>query len=130
MPSTLSVGAISEARFVLEALKRGWETCKPVHYNKAPYDFLLRKAPHLPWVSVQVKTAGYEFDKKSNRYNLKVKFMRTGTHPGSKRRYEKGDFDWLFVVTEKWCWLIPWKEIETLSKLSLQGRKYNRWLLK
>ena len=117
-------GAISEARFIYEAERKGWEVCQPFSGRRA-YDFLVRRAPHLSWQTVQVKTAGNNCGK-NQKPSLQVQILR-GTQ---KRRYKDGDFDLLFVASENICWLIPWVEIRMHTKLSLQGDKYNRWLLK
>lgn len=123
--STISLdkGALSEARFIFEATKRGWEVCQPFHQRNA-YDFLIRLAPHLSWQSVQVKTAGF-----NPGHNGKARVQVQVLRGSRKRSYVKGDFDLLFVAHEEKCWLIPWEAIEDVTRVSLQGDKYSPWLL-
>jgi len=92
-------GNESEARFVLEAFQRGWEVCKPFSHSE-PYDFLVRRERGRHWETVQVKTA---FPVKSR---MQVKLLR------GRSGYRIGDFDLLFVVAGRDCYLIPWSAVQ------------------
>ena len=92
-------GNESEARFVLEAFRRGWEVCKPFSHSE-PYDFLVRRDRQAAWETVQVKTA---FPVKGR---MQVKFKRFA------RSYRIGDFDLLFVAAGGDSYLIPWSAVQ------------------
>lgn len=112
-------GAHSEAMFLVECLRRGWEVAKPLS-DIYHYDFVIRR-PGATWESVQVKTA-YLDQCGSGTPRLVVSVRkRVG---GKGRAYDVGDFDLLVAVdpdTGK-VWVIPFICIVGLaSNLSLRG---------
>ena len=86
---TVHLGLISELRFKVEALERGFEVYDPVSpVSKA--DFVVRKSPHRP-VLVQVKRA---HQSKSGGWRFLCCTMRPGQ---GAVRYKRKDFD-VFAV--------------------------------
>ena len=105
------IGHQSEARFMLEALRRGWELCKPFHHENS-YDFLIKRPGQGKWETVQVKTA-------SPRYVSS--FVVDIRVPSSRQAYKDGDADLLFAVHPGGqCWMVPWNEILGRKKVTMR----------
>jgi len=119
---TMDKGAISEARFIMEAFKMGWEVAKPFHHSQG-YDFVIREKPGFPWETIQVKTAYWDTNGRGKR--IKAVSLRRCNEKGS-RPYKDGDFCWLFVVDENQCWCIPWSDIKEIkSCICIKSPKYD-----
>ena len=114
-------GPISEAQFVLCALKRGWEITAPIRVS-SPYDFVIRMVRDEPWKSVQVKTV-YE-DVCGSGAKRKVFSLRKRQN-GKNVKYAPGDFDFIAAVEGEHVWMIPSAVIDqastTLSIRNLDG---------
>jgi hypothetical protein len=115
-------GGKSEAQFVVEAFRRGWEVAKPFHHAQS-YDFVVR-IPGRQWETVQVKTV--YLDKQGNG----TKVPTVGVRRSLGRQYGEGSFDWLFACSDDKCWLIPFEVVkEKKSQISLASAAYNQYLL-
>ena len=122
--STSSQGAHAESQFLVYALENGWEVAHP--FNKAvPYDYVIRRAPDVPWETVQVKRAYYVI-KPSRKRILEIGFRR---RDGSEyRAYRDGDFDWLFSYHKDGRWFMPWDLVKgKRSGIQVGSTKYDLW---
>jgi hypothetical protein len=115
-------GDASEALFVFQAYKRGWELAKPFgHAN--PFDFVMRQ-PGGKWASVQVKTV--YVDKQGDGKRIRCVSVRRSLG----RVYVEGDIDYLFAASEADCWLIPWAAMaHKKSMISLDSAGWAQYLL-
>jgi hypothetical protein len=98
------LGEESEARFLVECLRRHWDVTKPfghIHY----YDFVIRLISHT-WDTVQVKTAYIEYSRAGSK-KLLIPLRRR--NESRQVRYTEDDFDLMCAIdlpTDR-IWLIP-----------------------
>lgn len=112
-------GALSEARFLWEALSRSWEVCQP--FTQAlPFDFVMRFEPTSDWLTVQCKTAFYCSHAK--QYVVRVRRSQN-------KSYQLYDYDALcIIVPGKDCYLIPFREVSHVG-YSLQVKNFEQFSL-
>lgn len=120
--SKMLTGAKSEAIFTVTAFDKGWEVAKPYHHSQS-YDFCIRRSSGHSWETVQVKTA---YPLKTGGMQVALKRERsTGAVS-----YEKGDFDWLFVVSNEDLYLIPYAAVSHIKKnFRISGTAYEGYRL-
>lgn len=94
--STKLKGDIAEQTAILEALKRGWGSLRPVG-DRLPYDIVYDVDGCL--VRIQVKSAW----KDTNSQNYVVDNRRTKTNRRVMKRacYQKSDFDFALIYLEE-----------------------------
>ena len=117
-------GPISEAQFVLCALKRGWEITAPIRVS-SPYDFVIRMTPDESWKSVQVKTVYEEVC--GSGVKRKVFSLRKRQN-GKNVKYAPGDFDFMAAVDGEKVWMIPSAVINQAST-TLSTRNLDDFLI-
>lgn len=103
----LVVGDLCEARFQMEAMRRGWKIAKPFGHAQA-FDFVLKRHD-LPWETVQVKSATRWKARGSDDAAALAIHLRRRTSSSAPRLYETGDVDLFAAVhlpTNR-VWLIP-----------------------
>lgn len=115
----------SEARFLLECFKRGWQVAKPFHHAQG-YDFVVRRTGLRLWETVQVKTVYLAYDKRRGRNKpAKTISLRRANEKGDRGSYKDGDFDLLYATDGIDSWLIPWIIMEGYhSNLTIESEKY------
>ncbi len=123
--STNLNGAHAEAQFITYALEQGWEVAHPFIKSSA-YDSLIRRAPDVPWETVQIKRAYYAIRTSRPTKCLVIKLRRnTGT---KMMPYKDGDFDWLFCYHEHGRWLMPWDLLRgKRSSIHIGSPLYDLW---
>lgn len=101
-----NTGAIGEAAFIVEALKRGIETCIP-YEQISPYDVLVKTKSG--WKRVQVKTC----DSMHKCGGYKV----TCSKRGDKVRYTRKDTDLVaaYIIPEDTFYIVPIKEVRSTT---------------
>jgi hypothetical protein len=109
--SKLNLGAIGEAAFVFEALKRGFEVCMPSE-SISPYDILVNT--EQGWQRIQVKATDAP---KVNRQFYEVDCSYRGS--GSRRCKYTGketDFIAAYVIPLGLFYIIP---VDCISRTSI-----------
>ncbi len=100
-----------------------YEVCLPIG-DKRRYDLIAEKDGILS--RVQVKYAGLW--KQAGRCMASLRTMGGNQSFYTARKYEKVDFDVLFIHTENdENYVLPWNEIEATSCLTIEDRKYKKY---
>jgi len=118
-------GGMSEAIFICESFKRGWEVAKPFNHQQG-YDFVIRRNSKEGWKTVQVKTIY------SERGSSMITFRRSqgGTSGRKLIPYKAGDFDFICAIGDSEIYLIPWDVlIGKKSCVSVGSKKYKDFSL-
>ena len=101
------MGDLCEARFQMEAMRRGWMIAKPFGHAQH-FDFVIKRHD-LPWESVQVKSAvRWKVRETETAAPLAIN-LRRRTSSGTRSLYRSGDFDLFAAVhlPSDRIWLIP-----------------------
>jgi hypothetical protein len=126
--STSYVGAHAESQFISFALEQGWEVAHPF-IKTAAYDSLIRRAPDVPWETVQIKRAYYTGPRAGTRKRKCLEVgLRRNRDMKNRRAYRDGDFDWLFCYHEDGRWFFPWDMIRgRRSCIQIGSPRYDLW---
>ena len=125
-------GMLGEILFDCLCLKKGWQSCAPIEgYTKI--DRLVIMDGDIK--KVQIKTANLYVQKNSDGSIRKRMLSIISRHRSSKRnhgkqlKYEKGDYDLLFIPTKEYCWLIPFEKVEGITSIYLDDDRWNKYII-
>jgi hypothetical protein len=124
--NTKTKGDIAVAHAIACLTDLGYEILIPIG-DKMPYDLVVDGLNGLQ--KVQVKYAGWNPEKKWACAHLET---RGGNQSFSTtKKYADGDFDFLFVWTERGsAYFIPWSGLTSNTKLFLgENSKYNKFII-
>lgn len=119
--SKLEKGRVGEAALIYVAAREGWGIALP-HLCELPYDVAIKINNKQGWAKVQCKFAGVKRAK-----NLPSVDLRTGK--GSKKKYPKGAFEYLFAYDLEWQagWLIPFNLIKTRTEITPRLQEFEEY---
>lgn len=121
--TTKERGDIAIGFAISHFMSNHYEVCLPIG-DKRRYDFVIEKDAKL--ARVQVKYAGIWKD--NDKCMASLRTMGGNQSYYTAKKYEKGDFDILFVHTERGeNYLFPWLEIEATSCLTIEHGKYKKY---
>ncbi|AKM81908.1 TPA: hypothetical protein DD449_02260 [Candidatus Berkelbacteria bacterium] len=104
-------------------ISQNYEVCLPIG-DKRSYDLVVEKGGSLK--RVQVKFAGYYPNKDQCLVGLRITGGNQSYHYAKK--YEKDDFDELFIYTERGAkYQIPWECVKARSEISIENKKYDEY---
>ena len=118
-------GKLGEMLFDCLCLKMGWQ-CSLPNEEYLRMDRLVVRGNGIE--KVQIKTAWQTEERDKYGDAKKVWIVTVSRGNGNINvSYKDGDFDYLFVPTNGYCWLIPFKDIEGMKRIRVSSAKYNQY---
>ncbi len=122
--NTKTKGDIAVGRAISYFLASGFEVCLPIG-DKSDYDLVVEKDGLLQ--KVQVKFAGLY---KTGECKVGLRITGGNQSFNYTKKYKKDSFDVLFVFTQKGDqYLIPWNKMECRNEISIEHKKYLKYLV-
>lgn len=117
-------GLIGVCRAMYEYTQQGYTVLQPlIDANK--YDFVIEK--NNVFQRVQVKTSTH-ISPNNAVISYDVVLESRGNRQYNSKKFQVGDYDLLFVMTELGdCWSIPATEITSTTSLTVGTVKYSRY---
>ena len=117
-------GSLAVTAWIAKLYSLGYEVLLPIGDRK-PYDLVFDNGQRLN--KAQVKYAGKGFN---GKYGASLRITGGNQSFNYAKKYGDNDFDYLCVYTaDKRFYLIKWKEIKVRNKISLDDKKYQKYLL-
>ncbi|MEK7553613.1 MAG: group I intron-associated PD-(D/E)XK endonuclease [Patescibacteria group bacterium] len=123
--NTKQKGTLAVAQCIAKLSTLGYEISLPLGDRK-PYDLIFDDGNKLN--KVQVKYSG----KGSNgKYSAYLRITGGNQSFNYAKKYKDDDFDYLYIYTaDNRHYLMRWKEIRPRNKISLDDKKYQKYLIK
>ncbi len=103
-------GAMTESLFDAFCFSREWHVAYP-GLDAARYDRLMSRDGGLTWDRVQVKTSFSNSPRPGRTVNLRA----------CNKKYQPGDWEYLFTVCDGFGYLIPFDEVHGKYSLTFGG---------
>ena len=118
-------GSLAVSQCIAKLYSLGHEVFLPIGDRK-PYDLIFDDHGHL--YRVQVKYAGKSLKGKHSAYLRITGGNQSFNHA---QKYKDDDFDYLYIFTsDHRHYLIKWNKLKIRNEISIDHKKYNKYLIK
>ena len=120
--NTKQKGDLAVAQCISQISLMGHEVLLPLGDRK-PYDLVVDIRGQLNKVQVKYAGIGYK-----NKCVVQLRLIGGNKTRITTKKYKDGDFDLLFVYTERGDkYFIPWEKLDAWSSIEIESKKYQEY---